>query len=229
MCIRDSNGTGPACDVAVIAVANGDGLSGLFLKTGCSDVVSGGKTMNPSVQDLLDSVRVGGAASTILLPNNSNVLAAAHQAATVNPNIHVAPSRSIPQGVAALLAFLPHLTLEENLSVMEQALASVKSIEVTRAVRDTTIDNMNIESGQCIGFLDNQLVSTADTPDRALWRALDTASLSDESLVTVYVGADGGWRDAEQLAEELQGRVGGLQVEVIYGGQPHYNYLASVE
>ena len=122
-----------------------------------------------------------------------------------------------------------HLTLEENLSAMEEALASVKSIDVTRAARDTTIASMKIESGQCIGFLDNQLASTADTPDRALWRTLDTASLSDESLVTVYVGADGGWREAERLAEELQGQIDGLQVEVIYGGQPHYNYLASVE
>ena len=97
-----TNGIGLAGDLAVIAVANGDGLSGLFLKTGCSDVVSGGKTMNPSVQDLLDSVRAAGAASTILLPNNSNVLAAAHQAAAGNPNVHVAPSQSIPQGLSLI-------------------------------------------------------------------------------------------------------------------------------
>ena len=224
-----TNGVGPVGDVAVIAVANGDGLSGLFLKTGCADVVSGGETMNPSVKDLLDSARTAGAASTILLPNNSNVLAAARQAAAGNPNIHVAPSRSIPQGVAALLAFLPHLTLEENLSAMKGALASVKSIDVTRAVRDTAIDSVKVESGQYIGLLDNQLVSIADTPDGALWRTLDTASLSEESLVTVYVGADGGWREAEEIAEGFQGKIGGLQVEVIYGGQPHYHYLASVE
>jgi len=224
-----TNGVGPTSDVAVIAVATGDGLSGLFLKTGCADVVSGGETMNPSVKDLLDSVRTAGAASTILLPNNSNVVAAARQAAAGNPNIHVAPSRSIPQGIAALLAFLPHLTLEENLSAMKGALASVKSIDVTRAVRDTAIDSVKVESGQYIGLLDNQLVSTANTPDGALWRTLDTASLSEKSLVTVYVGADGGWREAEELAEGFQGQIDGLQVEVVYGGQPHHHYLASVE
>lgn len=223
-----------AANVAVIAVASGDGLSGLFLETGCAGVVNGGQTMNPSVQDLLDSARSSGAKHTILLPNNPNVVSAARQAAEGDSQIHVVASRSIPQGVAALLAFLPDRPLADNLSAMEEALPSVRSIEVTRAVRDASIERptggaLAVETGQYVALLDNEISTVDATPEGALRRALDAAGLTGEGLVTVYVGADGGWRLAEDLANVLKEEVDGIEVDIIYGGQPHYHYLASVE
>lgn len=218
-----------AGDVAVIAVVNGGGLSGLFLETGCAGVVSGGQTMNPSVQDLLDSARSSGAERTILLPNNPNVVSAARQAAAGDSHIHVVASNSIPQGIAALLAFLPDSPLEGNLASMEKAISSVKSIEVTQAVRGAAIGGLAVEAGQYVALLDNEISTVDATPEGALRRALDAAGLTQDGLVTLYVGADGGWRLAEDLSNSLQEEVEGIQVEVIYGGQPHYHYLASVE
>ena len=216
-------------DVAVIAVASGGGLSGLFLETGCARVVSGGQTMNPSVQELLDSARTFGAKHTILLPNNPNVVSAARQAAGGDPHIHVVASGSVPQGVAAILAFLPQRPLEDNLSAMEEALPLVRSIEVTQAVRSAAIGGLAVEAGQYIALLDNQISTVDATPQGALRQALASAGLTSDTLVTVYVGADGGWRLAENLASSLREDIEGIQVDVIYGGQPHYHYLASIE
>ncbi|MCH7712699.1 MAG: DAK2 domain-containing protein [Chloroflexi bacterium] len=216
-------------DVAVIAVVSGDGLSGLFLETGCTRVVSGGQTMNPSVQELLDSARASGAKRTILLPNNPNVVSAAEQASGGDPHIHVVASRSIPQGIAAILAFLPGLPLEENLASMEQAISSVRSIEVTQAVRSATIGGLPVKTGQYVALLDNDMSAVDGTPEGALRRALAASGLTRDGLVTVYVGVDGGWRLAEELANGLREEIEGIQVDLIYGGQPHYHYLASVE
>lgn len=216
-------------EVAVIAVASGDGLCGLFLETGCAGVVNGGQTMNPSVQELLESARASGAKHTILLPNNSNVVAAARQAARGNPRIHVIATSSIPQGVAALLAFSPELPLEENLAAMRNASSPIKSVEVTQAVRSAANGGLMVESGQYVALIDDEMATVDATPEAALRLALVAAGLNQDGLVTVYVGAEGGWRQAEDLANSLQEEVEGIQVDVIYGGQPHYHYLASVE
>ena len=231
--VADQGGNGPIdanpAGVAVIAVASGEGLCGLFLGTGCPRVVEGGQTMNPSVQELLDAARASGAKHTILLPNNPNVVSAARQAAAGNPRIHVVDSSSIPQGVAALLAFSPQLSWEDNLAAMEEALSTVKSIEVTQAVRAATISGMAVSPGQYVALLDNEMAAVDATPEGALRGALAAAGLTQDGLVTVYVGVEGGWREAEDLANRLREEMEGMQVDVIYGGQPHYHHLASVE
>ncbi len=216
-------------EVAVIAVASGGGLIGLFLDTGCAAVVSGGQSMNPSVEELLDSAGTFGAKHTILLPNNSNVVAAARQAAVGDSNIHVVAANSIPQGIAALLAFLALASVDENLAAMEEARTSVKSIEVTQAVRDASIDGLAVKTGEYIAILDGHRAMVANTPEIALMRSLGAAGLTQDGLVTIYVGADANWRQAEDLAASIQRKVDGLQVDVIYGGQSNYHYLASVE
>lgn len=224
-----AKGMTTTAEVAIIAVVNGGGLTGLFLDTGCAGVVSGGQSMNPSVEELLDSAGSSGAKHTILLPNNSNVVAAARQAAAGDSNIHVVAANSIPQGIAALLAFLAHASLEENLAAMEEALTSVKSIEVTQAVRDACIDGLAVKTGEYLAILDGGPAAVDETAEIALMRCLGTAGLTRDGLVTVYVGADANWRQAEDLAASIQTKVDGLQVDVIYGGQPNYHYLASVE
>ena len=138
-------------------------------------------------------------------------------------------SSSIPQGVAALLAFSPQLSWEDNLAAMEEALSTVKSIEVTQAVRAATISGMAVSPGQYVALLDNEMAAVDATPEGALRGALAAAGLTRDGLVTVYVGVEGGWREAEDLANRLREEMEGMQVDVIYGGQPHYHHLASVE
>ncbi len=152
--------------LAVLAVVPGDGLAGLFREAGCAVVVSGGQTMNPSVRELLDAAETAGAEEAIILPNNKNVVPAAEQAAATNPRLHVVPSSTVPQGVTALLAFNPEESLEHNLKAMNAALAGIVSIEVTQAVRPTTIGDLTVAAGQYIGLLEGDLVAAGESIGR---------------------------------------------------------------
>ncbi len=215
--------------LAVVAVALGEGFAALFREIGCSAVVSGGQTMNPSVKEILDAVQSVGAEDTIILPNNKNVAFAAQQAAEMTPGVHVVLSDSAPQGVAALLAFNPAEPVEQNIAAMEAALLEVVSIEVTQAVRPVAINGLQVAEGDYIGLRDGDLVAADKTPKRALESVLAMADLSGDSVVTLYLGADTPQEDGEGLQQELESNIPGIQVDLVYGGQPHYHYLASVE
>ena len=215
--------------LAVVTVAPGDGLANLFREIGCSAVVSGGQTMNPSVKEILDAVQAVGADDTIILPNNKNVAFAAQQAAEMTPGVHVVPSESTPQGVAALLAFNPAEPVEQNIAAMDAARLAVVTIEVTQAVRPVAINGLQVDEGDYIGLRDSDLVATGETSKDALVCVLAMVELSDESVVTLYLGADTPWEDGEGLQQELESNIPGMQVDLVYGGQPHYHYLASVE
>ena len=221
--------TRPASKLAVVAVAAGDGLARLFRETGCAAVVSGGQTMNPSVAELVEAVEAANAHETILLPNNKNIVISAEQARDRIPNLHVVPTTTVPQGVAALLAFNPEGSLESNLSSMEQAMGEVVTIEVTRAVRDSIIGGVDVEEGQMIGLVDGDLTIASESPEETLRLSLEAAGISSDMVVTLYLGEEGGQDDAEALVSELEARVAGVQVDLVYGGQPHYHYLASIE
>jgi len=219
----------PALEIAVVAVASGDGLADLFRGTGCAAVAGGGQTMNPSVEQLLDSAGAAGAKEIILLPNNPNVIAAARQAATQNPSLHVVDTRSIPQGIAALLAFSPDKPLQENLDAMGMALTGVTSVEVTNAVRSATVNGLPVREGQSLAFNDGELVAAADSPEKAVKQALAKAGMGAGAFVTLYLGQQAGKQEAQELADQLRAQAAGIQVDLIYGGQPHYQYLASLE
>lgn len=218
---------GPA--LALLPVAQGDGLAHLFRDSGCAGVIEGGQTMNPSVQQILDAARDTGAAEVIVLPNNSNIVLAAEQAAATEPSIHVVPTTSVPQGVAALLAFNPEGPWQDNVAAMTAVLAEVRSVEVTAAVRGASINGMEVAEGQYIGLLDGELSVTEDDPEQALRSALNLAGLSGDAIVTVYCGAGKSPSDATVVSEELEKEYPGIQVDLIEGGQPHHHYLASVE
>ena len=219
-----------AAVVGVVAVTTGEGLARLFREIGCAAVVNGGQTMNPSVQALLEAAHSCGSNDVILLPNNKNVVAAAEQAAAAaNGGIHLVPSKSVPQGVAAMLSYNPEESLERNLAAMRDALDSVISIEVTQAVRATNMGGMPIAEGQYIGLREGELASVESTPQAALGSALSQAGLYPESVVTVYWGAATGQGSAEEMGRQLEEGTPGIQVDLVYGGQPHYQYLASVE
>ena len=219
-----------AATVGVVAVTPGDGLALLFREAGCAGVISGGQTMNPSVQALLEAVDTAGARDVIILPNNKNVVAAAEQAsAAANGQLHVVPSQTVPQGVAAVLCFNPEESLDHNLEAMRQALDTVVSIEVTRAVRPSNLNGVPVAAGQYIGLLEGELASTGDSPEAALNSVLAQVGLSPEAVVTVYWGADASHPAVEELGRCLEVETPGIQVDLIYGGQPHYHYLASIE
>ncbi len=215
--------------LAVVAVSAGEGLIALFRESGCGHVVEGGQTMNPSVQQIIQGIRRAGAENTIFLPNNKNIVLTAQQVAANDPAVHVVPTRSIPQGVAALLAYNPLSSLEENLSAMAETLPLVTTIEVTQAVRDTSVDGVAVNLGDYIALVNGNLALTAQSPEEALERAVAMAGAQDGSILTIYRGADADPQAAEACAAALESRTPGLQVDPLYGGQPHYHYLASIE
>ena len=215
--------------LAVVAVVQGPGVAQLFQDAGCSLVINGGQTMNPSVGQFLNAAQATGAEEIIVLPNNPNVEATALQSAGANPRLHVVPSRTLPQGVAALLAFNPEEPLERNLKSMGDALGGVATLEITQAVRSTTIAGAGVDAGQYISLVEGKLVGAADTPERALMSALKRMLHSADQIVTLYQGEDALPEAVDELCRQLKEETPGLQVDLVYGGQPHYHYLASVE
>ncbi len=215
--------------LAVVAVVQGLGLAQLFEDAGCSMIINGGQTMNPSVAQFLEAAQATGAEQIIVLPNNSNVEATALQSAGADPRVRVIPARTVPQGVSALLAFNPEEPLERNLESMREAVAGVSTLEVTQAVRSTKINGAKVDEGQYIALLEGDLASAADSPEEALMTSLDGVLNSPQQIITLYRGADASESESEKLCQRLEARVPGIQVELVNGGQPHYHYLASVE
>ena len=216
--------------VGVVAVVSGAGLQRLFRNLGCSAVVHGGQSMNPSTRDLVGAAQGAPAASVILLPNNPNIVSTARQAVAVSDKpVHVVPTASIPQGVAALLAFNPALDLDANLAKMQEAVGGIRSGEVTTAVRSTSIDGVAVREGQAIALLDGKLVAATDTIAQAVQELLRGVAPTSGSVVTLYWGGDALEEEAKDLAAWVSSQFSGVEVEVVHGGQPHYHYLVSVE
>jgi len=166
----------------------------------------------------------------IVLPNNKNIVAAAQQAAKESTKrVAVVPSRSLPQGVAAVLALNRDLTFDANAEAMERALASVRSAEVTRAVRATMVDGRAVDVGQAIGVVDGELRVVEDGLPAAVRGCIDEMLSDDASLLTVYSGEDVRENDAETLVNSLRAQYPSLEVELVRGGQPHYPYILSLE
>ncbi len=216
--------------IGIVAVAAGDGIEAAFRSVGVAEIVHGGQTMNPSASEILAAIDACPAEEVLVLPNNKNIIAAAEQAAEQSSKrAAVVPSRSIPQGVAAALARSQDLPFEANTAAMERALASVRSAEVTRAVRPVTIDGRRVEVGEAIGVIDGSLRVVADSIASAAQQCVDEMLSNDASLLTLYSGAEMRAEDAEALARDLRLRYPALEVELVHGGQPHYPLLLSVE
>jgi len=186
--------------------------------------------MNPSTKDLLQAVELVASEKVIILPNNKNIVLTANQVQSLTTKtIKVVPTKTIPQGVAALLAFDYESDLETNAENMDRASSSVKSVEVTRAIRSTRLGGLDIKKKQAIGFLDGDLVVVGDNTDDVLNEVLARVNLDDVEVITIYYGADTKPAEAEQVGATIHQQHPELQVEVIQGGQPHYNYIVSVE
>jgi len=220
----------PAVEVAIVAVVVGEGLANVFTSLGATFIVPGGQTMNPSTKDLLQAVDLVASEKVIILPNNKNIVLTANQVQSLTQKtIEVVPTTTIPQGVAALLAFDYEADMETNAQNMNKAKAAVKSVEVTRAVRSTRLGGLDIKKKQAIGFLDGDLVAVGDKPDAVFQDVLTRVNLDESEVITIYYGADSTSAEAEQVAAAINEQHSQLQVEVVQGGQPHYNYIVSVE
>jgi DAK2 domain fusion protein YloV len=220
----------PEVDIAIVAVVVGDGLNNVFTSLGTTSIVPGGQTMNPSTKDLLQAVEAAPSDKVIILPNNKNIVLTAGQVQSLTKKkIKVVPSKTIPQGVAALLAFDYEADLETNVQNMDEAISVVKSIEVTRAIRSTRLGGFDIQKKQAIGFLDGDLVAVSNKPEDVLSEVLGRVNLGKAEVITIYYGADTTPADTEQVVASIREKYPKIQVEVIKGGQPHYNYLVSVE
>lgn len=217
-------------DIATVAVASGAGLVEVFRSLGITAIVPGGQTMNPSTEELLRAVESVPSDKVILLPNNPNIVLAAEQARGLTAKrVEVVATESIPQGVAALLAFNYGSDLEANVRAMERARGTVRTVEVTTAMRRAKFGDLVMEKGQAIAFLDGELVAAGDSMAQVVNKVLDQIDLGQSEIITLYYGADSECAEAEEFAEALRHKYPDLEVEMIYGGQPHYDYILSLE
>lgn len=217
-------------DTAIIAIAAGDGLATLFKSLGVTHVVNGGQTMNPSTQDIVDAINQSQAKRAIVLPNNKNIFLAAEQAAKVAdiPSV-IVHSKTVSQGMTAMLGYNPDAELEDNQASMEENLSAVKSGQVTHAIRDTQLDGFDIKEGNFMGIVDGTIkVTDADLLQTAV--ATVKAMLDDDSeIITIIYGADTTADVAEQLQQAVEALDDDLETEVHEGDQPVYPFLISVE
>jgi DAK2 domain fusion protein YloV len=220
----------PITDAAVIAIASGDGITDVFNSLGAAYVVPGGQTMNPSTKDILQAVESTFSEKVIILPNNKNIIATAEQVQSLTQKkVSVISSRTVPQGVVALLAFDYEADYETNTEIMSRALSSVRTIEITRAIRSSKVNGLKIKRKQPIGLLDGELLAADDTNMGVIGKILDKLDLKKAEVLTIYFGEDVNPEEAEQIGNNITEQHSNLQVEVIKGGQPHYDYIISVE
>ena len=217
-------------EYAIIAVVAGEGLSDIFKAQGVDYIISGGQTMNPSTEDFIKAVEHVNARHIIILPNNKNIFMAAQSAAEViEQPAAVIETRTIPQGLTSLLAFDPSKSIEENHDRMTAALADVVSGSVTTAVRDTTIDGLEIHENDNLGMVDGKIVVSNPDMLTTLNETFSNMLDADSEIVTIYIGEDGSEDLANELAQDITEKFEDVEVEIHNGGQPVYPYLFSVE
>ncbi|TEB09762.1 DAK2 domain-containing protein [Pelotomaculum propionicicum] len=215
---------------AVIAVGAGEGISSILKNLGADAVLAGGQTLNPSTGELLEMAAQAPSVKVIILPNNKNIILAAEQARGLSSKeITVIPSTSIPQGISALLSLNPEDTLENNVNRMKEALSSVSSAEVTRAVRDTTYKDIVIKKGQLIGLVDDDLITAGDDMSKVLNDILGKLVEGSGKLVTLYYGENVNAGEIETLLDAAREKYEGNEFELQQGGQPVYDLIISVE
>lgn len=212
-----------------IAVCSGEGLENIFRDLGVDEVVSGGQSMNPSTEDLVKAAEKIDADYIFILPNNKNIILAAEQVGSIltEQSLFVLPTKTIPQGISALLAFQPEGDFEENKEAMQESFAGVSSGEVTYAVRDTTIDGREIHSGDILFLGDHGLLSSAKDILSAMREAIP--KMGEGEMLSLYYGADVKAEDAENLASVLREEFSDLEIELQNGGQAVYYYIVSLE
>ena len=222
---------GPKKDMGFVVVSIGEGLNQIFRDLGADALIEGGQTMNPSTEDVLDAVRSVNADTVFVLPNNKNIILAANQAAslTEDKRVIVLPTKTIPQGITALINYIPEQTPEENESRMLQEIANVKTGQVTYAVRDTVVDDKDIKEGDYMGIGDSGILSVNQDMKQCFDQMVNQMVDEDSAIVSVFYGAYVSESEAQELADAVEEKYPDLEVELQAGGQPVYYYVVSVE
>jgi DAK2 domain fusion protein YloV len=227
-----ANGSAPGvggAEIGVVAVAAGDGFRRIFEELGAA-VVEGGQTMNPATEELLAAVNAMAADKVIILPNNKNIILTAQQVTGLSDKaVSVVPSRTVPQGISALLSLDPEAGLEANAKTMAGALDGVQTIEVTRAVRNSAANGLKIKTGDVIALVNGKITHAGGEPVEVIGRAIESLGPNGYELLTVYAGAEAGEADLDAVAKQLRDQFEGLSVEVQRGEQAHYPYILSLE
>jgi hypothetical protein len=221
----------PNKEMGFISVSIGEGINEIFQGLGVDYIIAGGQTMNPSTEDMLNAIEEVNADNIFILPNNKNIILAANQAASLmeEKNIYVIPSKTVPQGITALINFMPDSTPEENAARMTEELSSVKTGQVTYAVRDTFIDDKAIKQGDYMGMGDSAILSVGKDMQDVVKDMVSQLVEEESAIISVYYGQEIEEAAAQVLGEELGEQYPQCEVEVHYGGQPIYYYLISVE
>lgn len=218
-------------DTAFVAVSVGEGMDEIFKSLGCDMIISGGQTMNPSTEDILNAIEKLNADNVFVLPNNKNIIMAANQAQsmTEDKNVFVIPTKTVPQGITAIINYVPDISAEENMAVMTEEIGNVKTGEVTYAVRDTKIDDKEITAGDYMGIGDAGILSVNADMDTVVLEMIDAMVDDDTELISIYYGADVDEAKAEEISSKLSEIYDNCDIELQYGGQPIYYYIVSAE
>lgn len=221
----------PAKEVGFISVSVGQGMGDIFRELGADYLIEGGQTMNPSTEDVLQAISHVNAKNIFIFPNNKNIILAANQARdlTEDKNIIVIPTKTIPQGITALISYVPDKTVEQNTEEMMEAMGNVKTGQITYAVRDTRIDDKEIRQGDIMGIGDHGILAVGKEIEDTAVATVQEMTDEDSEIISIYYGADVSAEDAEQLAERLEDMYPDYDVELNEGGQPIYYYVVSVE
>lgn len=222
---------GPKKDVGFIAVSVGDGIGEIFKGLGVDHIIEGGQTMNPSTEDMLNAIDRVNADNIFIFPNNKNIILAANQAQSLvkDKKIVVIPTKTVPQGITAIINYVPDLSVEENTETMLAEIGAVATGQVTYAVRDTHIDGREIRQGDFMGLGDHGILSVGTSISGVTLELVDAMMAPDKELISVYYGEEIDQEDAQKLSERLSEKYPDCDIELQYGGQPIYYYIISAE
>ena len=221
----------PRKEMGFVAVSIGEGMNEIFRGLGVDYIIEGGQTMNPSTEDMLNAIDNVNADTVFILPNNSNIIMAANQAASIveDKEIIVIPTKTVPQGITAVINYLPDVSAEDNQEAMVEAISTVKTGQVTYAVRDTEIDGFEIKQNDYMGIGDKSILAVGTDMNTVTLEMLDKMIDEDTEMVSIYFGSDSSEDDASVIAEAIEEKYPDVDVEVNEGGQPIYYYVISVE
>ena len=218
-------------DIGFISVSMGDGMDAIFKGLGVDRIISGGQTMNPSTEDMVEAVKEINADNIFILPNNKNIIMAANQVQYMveDKKIYVIPTRTIPQGITALINYTIGMSAQENKDAMDESIKGVKTGQVTYAVRDTVINGLEIRQGNIMGIGDHDILSVGDDIEDTSLKMIEKMVDESSELISIYYGRDTDEQDAGDFAAKVEEKFKDLDVEMHFGGQPIYYYVVSVE
>lgn len=221
----------PAEEIGFVAVAAGEGLNNLFMDLGCSNIVNGGQSMNPSTEDIQRAVMATGAKNVFVLPNNKNIIMSAQQVIPIvgDRNVIILPTKTIPQGISAMLSYDPDLSVEGNKEIMTSAAADVATGQVTFAARDAEFGSTKIKENDIIALENGKLTITERTPEKAVQKLIKNMVSRETTFITIIYGKDTPAQQAEAIHTQLKAKFPNIDITLINGGQPIYYYIVSVE